>query len=86
MKLLTLYLLCINVVTFFVYGIDKSKAKRGAYRISENALLTLAGIGGSVGAGVGMWFFRHKTKKVKFFLGIPIIFLIQVAFLAYFLR
>ena len=73
-------------MTFFVYGIDKSKAKRGVYRISEKTLLTLAAIGGSVGAGVGMWFFRHKTKKVKFFLGIPIIFLMQVAFLVYFIR
>ena len=86
MKILTLYLFCINVMTFFVYGIDKSKAKRGVYRISEKTLLTLAAIGGSVGAGVGMWFFRHKTKKVKFFLGIPIVFLMQVAFLVYFIR
>lgn len=86
MKLLTLYLLCVNVVTFFVYGVDKSKAKRGAYRISEKTLLTLAAIGGSIGAGAGMWFFRHKTKKAKFFLGVPIIFLIQVSIWIYFMR
>lgn len=84
MELFWIYLGCINAVTFFIYGIDKWKAKKGRYRISEKALLILAGIGGSVGAGIGMWLFRHKTKKVKFHLGVPAIFLIQIAILLYF--
>ena len=83
MDLVLVYLVCINVVTFFVYGMDKWKAKKGRRRISEKALLTLAAIGGSVGAGIGMWFFRHKTKKPKFYLGVPAILLIQIAILVY---
>lgn len=83
MDLLFVYLVCINVVTFFIYGMDKWKAKKGKHRISEKSLLILAALGGSLGAGIAMWFFRHKTKKVKFYLGIPTILLIQIVILVY---
>ena len=55
------YLIVTNVVTFLVYGIDKWKAKKGSWRISEATLLILAAIGGSIGALLGMKIWHHKT-------------------------
>lgn len=73
------YLATVNVVTFTVYGIDKSKARRGAWRIPEKTLFLLPLLGGSVGALLGMKVFRHKTKHWYFVWGIPIILLAQKA-------
>lgn len=78
-RIITYYLIIINVLAFLVYGLDKQKAKRGAWRIPEATLLLLAAIGGSVGAFAGMQVFRHKTRHLKFTLGVPVIFLLQVA-------
>ena len=77
------YLLAINVLTFLLYGIDKNKAKKGQWRISEATLLTMAAIGGSIGAWSGMRLWHHKTmhKKIKY--GIPVIIIIQVALAVY---
>ena len=85
MKQILLYLIGINVVTFLVYGLDKWKAKRDAWRISESTLLLLAAAGGSVGALLGMQIFRHKTKHVKFTVGVPVILLVQVALVIWWL-
>lgn len=79
MKFFILYLLCINVVSFVVYAIDKQKAIKHKWRISEAALLTLAAIGGSVGALLGMYLMHHKTRHVKFSVGVPVIFVLQAA-------
>ena len=79
MERLILYYICaINLITFLLYGIDKIKSKRGAWRIPEAKLLLLAAIGGSVGAIIGMHLFRHKTLHKKFKYGLPLILLIQV--------
>ena len=59
------YLVIINVVTFLIYGIDKRKAVKHKYRISEKTLILMALIGGSIGALIGMKVFRHKTKHLK---------------------
>ena len=77
------YLVIINVVTFFMYGIDKWKAKRSKWRISEATLLMLAVIGGSIGAWIGMKVWHHKTLHKKFRYGIPIIILLQIALLVF---
>ena len=74
-----LYLAAINVVTFFVYGIDKWKAKHSKWRINETQLLALAVLGGSVGAWFGMKVFHHKTLHKKFRYGVPLILIAQVA-------
>ena len=74
-----IYLIIINVVTFFVYGIDKYKAKHDKWRIPEATLLLLAVVGGSVGAWCGMKVWRHKTMHKKFKYGVPAIFILQVA-------
>ena len=80
---LACYLLAINAVTFIVYGIDKYKAKKAKWRISEATLLLLAVLGGSVGAWVGIKVWHHKTMHKKFKYGIPAILLIQIALMAY---
>ena len=79
MKIILGYLLAINIATFFLYGIDKYKAKKGRWRISEATLLMMAAIGGSLGAWAGMRLWHHKTMHKKFKYGIPIIIIIQVA-------
>ena len=73
-----IYLVAINVVTFFVYGIDKWKARHKRWRVSEAALLMLAVLGGSVGAWLGMRVWHHKTQHKKFKYGVPLILLAQV--------
>ena len=80
---LACYLLAINAVTFIVYGIDKYKAKKAKWRISEATLLLLAVLGGSIGAWIGMKVWHHKTMHKKFKYGIPAILLIQIALMAY---
>ena len=91
-SVLLYYLIVINIVTFFVYGIDKwrstsgrllptgrKKAKQGSWRISEATLLSLAVIGGNIGALLGMQVWHHKTMHKKFKYGLPLIVLAQVA-------
>ena len=75
------YLIGINVLTFLFYGIDKRKARKKKWRIPENTLILLAAVGGSIGALLGMYVFRHKTKHGKFTLGIPAILIVQVVLL-----
>ena len=77
------YLLAINIVSFFLYGIDKYKAKKGRWRISEATLLMMAVIGGSIGAWAGMRLWHHKTMHKKFKHGIPIIIILQVFLVVY---
>ena len=76
----------INVVTFFVYGIDKWKASRRAWRIPEATLLGLAAIGGSIGAWLGMRTWHHKTQHKKFLIGVPAIIIIQVLLIVFLAR
>ena len=78
-SVLLYYLIAINIVTFFVYGIDKWKAKQGSWRISEATLLILAVISGSIGAMLGMKVWHHKTQHKKFKYGLPLILLAQIA-------
>ena len=76
-------ILILNVVTFFVYGIDKFKAKKSLWRIPESTLLILAAVGGSVGAYLGMKVWHHKTLHKKFSLGVPAILLLHIVLLVY---
>ena len=82
-SLIICYLVAINSVAFFVYGIDKLKAKRNKWRIPESTLLLLAVIGGSIGALLGMKVWHHKTMHKKFTYGVPLIIVIQILFLNY---
>ncbi len=84
MRTFLIYLIIINSLTFLIFGIDKWKAQRGKWRIPEATLIWMSIIGGSVGALMGIYLFRHKMQKSKFNLGIPAILLAQ-AILAYFI-
>lgn len=66
-----IYLAVINLIAFFLYGADKTKAKRGAWRIPESVLIGIAFLGGAGGAWLGMLAFRHKTKHTKFRILVP---------------
>ena len=77
------YLAAVNLVAFTVYGVDKAKARRGAWRVPEKTLFLLPLLGGSVGALLGMLVFRHKTKHWYFVWGIPLILLAQIALAAW---
>ena len=83
MNIILGYLLAVNIATFFLYGIDKYKAKKGKWRISEATLLTMAAIGGSIGAWAGIRLWHHKTMHKKFKYGIPLIIIMQIALVAY---
>ena len=83
MNIILGYLLAINIATFFLYGIDKYKAKKGRWRISEATLLLMAVVGGSIGAWTGMRLWHHKTMHKKFKYGIPVIIILQVAIAVY---
>ena len=85
MKYLLVSLIVINVLTFFIYGIDKWKARRNKWRISEAALLWLTVAGGSIGALLGMKVWHHKTMHKKFKYGLPAILLLKVALAGYIL-
>ncbi len=67
-----------NVAVMLIYGIDKLLAKRGARRISEKTLFTLAALLGAVGAWAGMRIFRHKTRHNSFVFGIPLLALVNL--------
>lgn len=69
---IVIYLTCINIITFTLYSIDKWKAKRNKWRISEAKLLLLAFAGGSLGAYMAMRMFRHKTQHKKFTILVPL--------------
>ena len=77
MKILVIYLLTVNLLAYLLMGVDKKRAREGRWRVSEKALLLTAAAGGSVGAALGMISFRHKTKHLKFTLGVPLILLLQ---------
>lgn len=74
-----IYLATINLIGFSLMGIDKKRAIRGAWRISESSLFLTAVLGGSIGCILGMQTFRHKTKHWYFKYGMPAILILQVA-------
>ncbi len=77
-EILILYLLLINAAAFLLMLIDKWKAKKNLWRISEATLMSTAILGGSIGALLGMYTVRHKTRHLKFTLGIPLILAVQI--------
>lgn len=73
-----IYLTIINVIAFALMGFDKQRAKRKLWRIPEKTLFLSAILGGSIGAILGMYTFRHKTKHATFVYGMPVILIIQI--------
>ena len=77
------YLIIINILSFILYGIDKLKAIKKKERISEKTLILIGILGGSIGSIIGMNIFRHKTKKLKFIISLPLILIIHIIVVIY---
>ncbi len=84
-KLILLYLLIINAIGFVLMLVDKHKARKNLWRIPEATLMSAAALGGSIGCLIGMYTVRHKTRHLKFTLGIPLILAAQIALALFFL-
>ena len=80
-KVILIYLEAVNLLTLAVFGLDKYRAKVHRERIPEAALIGLAFLGGGVGALAGMRLFRHKIRKPRFYIGVPVILVMEVAFI-----
>ena len=78
MTAIMIYLAVMNLIGFVVMGVDKRRAVRGDWRISEASLFGVALLGGALGCTLGMQCFRHKTKHWYFRLGMPLIFIVQI--------
>ncbi|MCI6693289.1 MULTISPECIES: DUF1294 domain-containing protein [unclassified Clostridium] len=79
-NILFYYLLLINIISFIIIYIDKQKAIKHKWRIKESTLFLVSIMGGSIGTLIGMYTFRHKTKHLKFTIGIPLILILQILF------
>lgn len=84
-KNIIIYVIIINLTAFLSMYIDKKKAQKGSWRIKEATLMMFAVFGGSIGALAGMYTFRHKTKKLKFTIGIPTILISEIAMILFLL-
>ncbi|WP_291559495.1 MULTISPECIES: DUF1294 domain-containing protein [unclassified Clostridium] len=80
------YLVIINIIGFYIMFLDKRKAKKHKWRISEKTIFLIALLGGSLGCLLGMNIFRHKTKHWYFKFGLPTILILQVVIIMYFLK
>ena len=83
-KIIIIYLIIINIIGFLAMGIDKHKAKMGNRRIPENTLFLFTVLGGGIGTISGMYVFRHKTKKLKSTIGMPLILILEILIFIYF--
>lgn len=79
-----IYLVIVNIIGFLVMWLDKRKAIKGKWRIPEKTLFIITALGGGIGTTIGMYFFRHKTQKLQFVLGLPIITVLEFIAIIYF--
>ena len=82
-KNIIIYLVVINIIAFLAMWIDKVKAKKSAWRIPESTLISLVLLGGGIGGIIGMYKFRHKTKKPRFYIGFPVILISEIVIAIY---
>ena len=85
MKNFIIYIICINLIGFFIMWLDKHKARKGSWRIPEKTLFIITAIGGGIGTTTGMFVFRHKTKKLNFLIGFPFITILEIILAIYYL-
>lgn len=78
-----IYLIVINLIGFFMMWSDKRRAKWGKWRIPEQTLFIVTALGGGIGTIAGMYTFRHKTKKLKFTIGLPTILILEIILAVY---
>lgn len=84
-KNIILYFVIINLLGFVIMFADKKKAEKGKWRVPEKTLFIITLLGGGIGTNIGMYKFRHKTKKARFYIGFPTILVIEVILIVYFL-
>ena len=80
-----IYFIIINLIGFFIMWLDKRKAIKGAWRIPEKTLFIITAVGGGIGTIAGMYTFRHKTQKIAFIIGFPLITILEIVTIIYFL-
>lgn len=83
-QIVVIYLIIMNILGFFAMGLDKHQAKMGNRRIPENTLFGFTLLGGGIGTIAGMYVFHHKTKKLKFKIGMPLILILEILIFIYF--
>ena len=84
LKYIIIYLVIINLIGFLAMFIDKRKAKKQKWRIQEKTLLYITLLGGGIGSIAGMYTFRHKTQKLGFVIGFPVITIVEAIFIVYY--
>lgn len=82
-KYVLIYVVAINIIGFLAMGIDKLKAKKDWWRIPEGTLMMICLLGGGIGTIAGIYTFRHKTKKLKFTVGMPTILIAEIVLIIY---
>lgn len=82
-KIVLIYYLVVNLITFVLFGIDKAKAKKNAWRIPEKTLLGFSLLGGALLGLIGMRLFHHKTKKPAFYISVPLFLILHIALWIY---
>lgn len=85
LKVVFAYIIVINVIAFILYGIDKERAIKRRWRVSEKTLLGAAMLGGSLGAILGMYGFHHKTKHWRFRILVPLFLLLHIVIILWML-
>lgn len=83
---MVIYLIVMNAAAFLVMLADKNRAKKKLWRVPEAVLFILALLGGSLGIWAGMYLGRHKTRHIKFVIGIPLILVLQIVIGMYFMK
>ena len=78
-----IYLVIINILGFFIMWLDKRKARKGSWRIPEKTLFIITALGGGIGTIAGMYTFRHKTQKLNFVIGLPLITILEIILIVY---
>ena len=84
-KNIVIYFIIINLIGFFIMWLDKRKAKKGAWRIPEKTLFIITALGGGIGTIAGMYTFHHKTQKIQFVIGFPLITILEIITIIWFL-
>ena len=80
-----IYLIVINLIGFFIMWLDKRRAKNNQWRIPEKTIFIITGLGGGIGTVAGMYTFRHKTQKIGFVIGLPMILILEIITAIYFI-
>ena len=83
-KNIILYLVFINIIGLLIMWVDKRRAIKNQWRIPEKTIFIVTGLGGGIGTIAGMYIFRHKTKKIGFVIGLPLILILEIITVIYF--